>query len=600
MLRLIREIYAILTPAQRRKILLLQLLIIAKTLLEIASVASVAPFMVLVADLDVLAGKGKLATLYRYSGITDPMHFLAAMGLAAMLMLTTSSAISILAAKSLLSFSQDIGAELSIRLYRYYMHQPLLFHAQANSATLTKRIASEATRVTKSILTPLVHMNSSLVLVAGISIALCAVDPVAAAMGIAVLSAAYLGIYRLVRHRIDENGKRISKDGATHFRMMSEGFGGIREFLLRDSQQVFIERFARTARRLASGQAWNSAFAETPRYVVEMTAIGSLIGFVLYLVWLHDGREEIILPLLSVYGLAALKLLPAFQRVYSSFATIKGAVPTFDSLKPDLVASQRAASDDAAGSQDGRRIAPTRSIELRDVRFRFPGTARDVLKGASLSIRAGTMVGLAGSSGAGKSTLLDVLLGLIQPQQGEIRIDDAPLSPQDGPAWRRSVGFAPQSIYLTDASIAENIAFGIPMPRIDMAKVAAVASLAQLDEMLHRLPQGLMTRTGERGIQLSGGQRQRIGIARALYGDPDLLVLDEATSALDVVTENEILNAIAPAGSGRTALVVTHRLRTLRRCQTIFFLDDGRIVDQGSYDELVERNAAFRTLDMHS
>jgi HlyD family secretion protein len=305
-----------------------------------------------------------------------------------------------------------------------------------------------------------------------------------------------------------------------------------------------------------------------------------------------------ILPILSMYALAGFKLLPAFQQIYASLATVKGNIASFDILEEDLVASQhitQAQPADKAG-----KLSLREGITLDNTHFCYPGTEEKALSGLTLEVPVNHVIGLVGATGSGKSTAIDVLLGLITPQCGALKIDGKPLSGQALRAWQNNVGFVPQSIFLSDASIRENIAFGLPPEEIDDERIKRAAKMALLDEFLERLPNGLETGVGERGIQLSGGQRQRIGIARALYDDADVLVFDEATSSLDGITEKLVMDAIHNFAGKKTIIMIAHRLATVKQCDNIYLLAGGKIIDQGSHDELAARNEMFRRMAEHS
>ncbi|MDQ2701606.1 MAG: ABC transporter ATP-binding protein/permease [Pseudomonadota bacterium] len=601
MLDMLKALFHTLSPTQRRRFVGLQVLVVMRSFAEIASVTAIGPFTMLVSKMDALEGDGWLAQAYRMSPADSPGEFLVLLGGVALLALLLASFLSIYTTYALFRYSHNVGADISIRLFDHYMHQPWLYHASHNSSLLTKKIAVEAMRINKGILAPLMQMNSSLVLAAVLSLSLCLVEPVITLVGVSLFSLAYLAAYGTVRRKIARNGKDVSRQNAQQFRLMSEGFGGIREILLRSSQRAFVSRFAATAKALSSAQARNSSLAQTPRYIIELAALSAVIFAVVYLVRVHDGDVTKIVPLISIYGLATFKLLPAFQKVYSSLATMKGAQAAFISLREDLQASTpaypRDPAEDASGSGGG---SIGEAIVLDGIDFSYPGSGMNTLDKLSMKVPAGTVTGLVGASGAGKSTLIDILLGLVEPDRGRVVVDGVVLDKVRQRQWRKSVGFVPQAIYLADASIAENVAFGIPAAEIDLARVKQAVRTACLEDLITTLPDGLQSQVGERGVQLSGGQRQRIGIARALYHDPAVLILDEATNALDVLTERRIMDAVENASKDRTTLIVAHRLKTLKSCDTIFFMQGGKIVAEGTYDELLGSNEAFRQLDLLS
>jgi HlyD family secretion protein len=374
---------------------------------------------------------------------------------------------------------------------------------------------------------------------------------------------------------------------------MNEGFGGIKDTLLLGRQGHFIRSFTLANTEMARATGNSQVLSQVPRFAMELMAFGAVIGLVLYLLKSYQGDLGSILPLLSIYALAGFKLLPTVQQVYASSTQVRSSMAALDNLYDDLKASQTTAS---AGIRVNQRWVPRESITLEQVSFTYPGTQHPALLGMNIRIPTNAVVGFVGSSGSGKSTTIDLLLGLITPDQGQLLIDGKPVIDENRRQWQNVLGYVPQSIFLADASITENIAFGLPAEEVDSARVERVAGMAHLDELLSSLPQGLATRVGERGVQLSGGQRQRIGIARALYQDAQVLVLDEATSALDGVTEKLVMDAIHDFAGDKTIIMIAHRLATVRQCDIIFLLKDGALLDKGTYGELHERNPTFRQM----
>ncbi|MCL7751324.1 ABC transporter ATP-binding protein/permease [Guyparkeria hydrothermalis] len=598
MLSKLKELYSLLNPEQRRKLLRLQVLVVLMSFAEIAGVISIGPFMALVGDISQIEGEGWLADLYRASGLDDPRTFLFWVGIGVLGVLALAALISMFTIWRLSTYGARVGAELGSRLYRHYMHQPWLFHASGSSSQLTNQIAQETQRITVQIINPLMQMNAKLVLAVFIALAIFLFNPLVAIVGLLIFASAYLLLYRIVRRRLVRNGQHITEAQRLRFKLMGEGFGGIKDALLLGRQKVFTDRFQVASRKLAAAQGTNLALSQVPRYAMELVAFGSVIFLVLYLLAAHEGNLGTLLPVLSVYALAGFKLLPAFQQVYSSLSQIRGNLAAFESLRDDLRASSLAIPVEPGDTRE--HLVPQKEILLEDVVFHYPGKTEPALKGLEMSIPANRVIGLVGASGSGKSTTIDLLLGLIEPQYGRVLIDGGPLTDENRRAWQNSLGFVPQSIFLADSSIRENIGFGLPPEAIDEAKVRRAATMAHLDELLDELPDGLETRVGERGVQLSGGQRQRIGIARALYHDADVLVLDEATSALDGITEKLIMDAIHDFSGKKTIIMIAHRLATVKQCDSIYLLVDGQVADHGTYSELAARNTLFRRMADHA
>jgi ABC-type multidrug transport system fused ATPase/permease subunit len=327
---------------------------------------------------------------------------------------------------------------------------------------------------------------------------------------------------------------------------------------------------------------------------MELLAFGSMVALVLYLVKDSEGNLGVLLPTLSVYALAGFKLLPALQQTYGSIARIKGNLSAYDSIREDL---KDINAENGIEVQTNQQVwSKHNEINLKDITFCYPNKVLPALKSVSLTIKPNSTVGFIGTSGSGKSTLADVIIGLIKPQQGEVIIDGIPLSKKNSRIWKNKIGFVPQSIFLTEGTIAENVAFGIQQDLIDYGQVEKALKLAHMKEWVSGLDLGTQTKVGERGVQLSGGQRQRIGIARALYYEADVLVFDEATSALDGITEKIIMEAIHEFKGQKTLIMIAHRLKTIQKCDQIFMMEKGCVIANGTYQQLLEKNEMFKKM----
>jgi len=594
------ELYSLLTSEQRKKLVRLQILVVLMACAELASVISIGPFMALVGDIDRLQGEGIIASAYQLSGLASPRDFLFWLGIGVLLMLALAASISMLTIWRLSMYGARVGAELSSRLYTHYMHQPWLFHASGSSSQLTNKIAQESVRITNGIINPLMQMNAKIVMALLMAMAIFAFNPSVAIIGLSIFAVAYVIIYQVVRKRLVRNGAIITSAQQLRFKLLGEGFGGIKDALLLGRQAVFTDRFQQASNRFGRAQGKNQAMGQLPRFIMELVAFGSVIFLILYLLTAHNGNLGTILPLLSVYALAGFKLLPAFQQIYTSVSQVRANLVAFDGLRDDLWASTSNVQQAEGADTDTPHLFPEKLIELKNIQFTYPGKIEPALKNITLSIGANKVVGLVGATGSGKSTAIDILLGLIQSEAGQLEVDGVPITNENRRAWQNSIGFVPQSIFLADSSIRENIAFGLPPEAIDDVKVARAASMAHLEGFLSELPSGLETRVGERGVQISGGQRQRIGIARALYHDAEVLILDEATSALDGITEKLIMDAIHDFSGNKTIVMIAHRLATVRKCDYIHVLQGGELIATGSYDELIEKNDLFKEMSLSS
>lgn len=592
MFNIVLRFFSLLTKKQKRNFFLLQFLALLMAIIEILGLASVFPFITLVGDIDQLQQDTIFGKIYKASGIKSELQFLFFSGLSVLSILVVSSIISMLTIWKLSLFSTRTGAEIADRLYSYYLKKSLLFHTSGNTAELIKKIALEAPRATTGILLPLMKLISRLVIVIILSLTIFIIDPKVAFIGFFVFATAYFILFRLVRMRLQRNGKNISKVNGKRYRLMNEAFGGIKDILLMNRSSNFISLFSEKGSTLAYSQGANSALKQIPRYFMELIAFSSMILLILYLIINHQGNLSIIIPILTIYALASLKLLPAFQQIYSSIATIKGNVAAFKSIEKDLLASRTYKHQSVKQNQNQKFLDIETKIDLKNVSFNYPNK-KPTLKNINISIPAKNVIGIVGPTGSGKSTIIDILLGLIEPKEGHLIVNDLIIKEENRREWQNSIGYVGQNIFLSQNSVAENIAFGISKDLIDFERVHQALELAKMSEEVKTFEKNIHTSVGERGLQLSGGQRQRIGIARALYHNPAVLIFDEATSSLDGSTEKKIMNTIYSLRNDKTIILISHRIKTLKECDYIFFIKDGQITDKGFYNELFQSNTNF-------
>lgn len=600
MLKVIKQLFSLLTDKQLKQFYTLQVLVVIMAFAELLGIASIAPFMTLVGDTSILEKNNIFAEIYQMSGMTNPLDFVFYTGLMVLVALTISTIISMYTTWRLSLYGASVGIEIADHLYAYYMKEDWQFHASGSSAQLTKQVSVEAMRLTTGIIQPLMRMNAKVVLAILIAVSIIVYDPVIAIVGLMIFALAYFLLYKTVRKKLVIQGRAISQVSTDRFRLMNEGFGGIKDVLLLNRSEDFINRFERSGRIYARALGVNAGISQVPRYFMELIAFGSMIGLVLLLIKWHEGNLGAVLPILAVYALAAFKLLPALQQIYASIAQIKGNLAAFEAVKGDLERSYEGSKEITDAQVAQQRPTLTKEITLSNIVFSYPNKSSAAVNDVSMTIPKNSVIGLVGSSGSGKSTLIDILLGLLTPQSGSLNVDGKPITAENKRVWQDMLGFVPQSIFLSEGSIAANIAFGVPARDIDSKKVDEALNLANLNEMVEQLPEGVNTKVGERGVQLSGGQRQRIGIARALYHKADILVFDEATSALDGITEKIVMDAIHDFSGQKTIIMIAHRLKTVQKCDIIYLMKQGCIVDSGSYNELILKNSDFKKMAEHA
>lgn len=597
----ITQLFSLLTSKQKHQLIVLQFLVAVMALLEVLAITSIVPFMTLVSDLSIVNGEGFIAKAYLLSEFGSPSSFLIASGLFVLFTLITSSLYSIWTYRKLILFANRFGFNLSSKLYKNYLNMNWLFHASHNSAQLTKNVSTEASRIAEGVILPLLQINARLVIIIFISITVFLYNPVVATLMVLILTIAYIVIFQVVKNRLRKNGEAVSKLSTERFKLINEGFGGIKDILLLGRKDDFIDQFSKTSHEFSMVKTSNILLGQLPKYLMEMVAFGTMISFILIVAITQEFGSSMVLPVISLYGLAALKLLPAMQQSYVLFSNVKSHLPAFEALKEDLMEEHKQAKSLVTSSKIIEdKMAVENGIVLSNIDFKYPSKSDKALNQVSITIPKNHSIGIVGASGSGKSTLIDILLGLIQPQEGSLIVDGITINEHNLRTWQNSIGFVPQSIFLSEGTISENVAFGLAKDLIDLTRVKKALQLAHLKDFIDGLPGGLNTKVGERGVQLSGGQRQRIGIARALYHETSLLVFDEATSALDGITENIIMEAIKEFQGQKTLVMIAHRLKTVKDCDQIYFMEKGKIVDQGTYQELVQRNEQFRNMAKHA
>lgn len=592
MIELVRQLSTLFDRRERLKLLALSIALLVRAFVEMVGVGSIAPFMSIVADPTIIDQTAWLKRAYIHFGFDSTNSFLIAVGIVVVAMLAVTNSLSAAATWAMLRFSWSTHHRISDRLFRGYLAQPYSVFVERNSAAFNKTILTEVQSVINGVLTPALNIVSRSLVVAALLILLVVLDPKLAVVIILLLGGGYGSLYMLVKSTQRRLGIERLAANEQRYKIVSEAFGGIKEVKVLQRESSFAERFTPESWTFSRAVASNVAVAQLPRYLFETIAFGGIVLIVLYYLRAGYGVSHI-LPTISLYAFAGYRLMPELQHLFGAVAQVRFHRAALDDLTSDL-------------RRFGRHTAPIRSstrplpfehgICVRNVTFSYPGSARPALADLSMCIPKNATVGLVGASGSGKTTLVDLLLGLYSPDSGCILVDATPLDATTRTAWLPRVGYVPQHIFLSDDTIANNIAFGATEDDVDFDRVVQAARIAHIDDFIARLPDGYGTTVGERGVRLSGGQRQRIGIARALYRDPDVLILDEATSALDGVTEEGVMAAIRELSGRKTIVLIAHRLSTVVHCDRLFVLDKGRLAAEGTYDELIRRSRAFREM----
>tara|TARA_B110000003_G_C16643234_1_gene530993 strand:+ start:414 stop:2219 length:1806 start_codon:yes stop_codon:yes gene_type:complete len=593
----IKKIYKLLSPDQRKKLVFLQILVIFMSFTEVIGVLAIGPFMSLVGDIDQIHSNNLISQIYSYTGFNSETDFIIFAAFMVIAVLTFAAVVNIFTIWKISMYAAHVGATLSNRLFVFYVQQPWLFHATGNSSELLNKIVQESSRLNALVINPIMQFNARFVMGSIMLVAMTIYNPPVAISAIFIFLLAYYILFLAARGRLNKNGEIISNRQADRFKVMSEAFGGIKDTLVLGRQASFISRFISASDEMAVAMGISNSLTLYPKYLLELLAYAGVVSLVLYLIFTSNGQIESIIPVLAIFALAGFKVLPAFQLCYSSLSVIKANMSSFETLEDDLLNSSQSLENQTwKDFSKIKALTPMAGISVNHISFAYPDTQKNILNDINIQINVGQFIGIVGSSGSGKSTLIDIILGLIEPMSGEVRVDEIPLTPDNLRAWQSSIGVVSQDIFLADSSIRENVAFGLPLEEINEEKVQLGVGLANLHEFIKTLPDGLDTRVGERGIQLSGGQKQRIGIARALYNNASTLIFDEATSALDGITEKKVMDAIYSLTGSKTIIVVAHRLASVKKCDAIYLLDDGKVIDSGVYDDLSSKNSLFKEM----
>ena len=584
-MQIFKKLSFLLTPYERKRVKLLLIMSIIMALLDMIGVASILPLIAVLANPGVIETNIFLNKIFQASsvfGVENSQQFLFLLGLLVFLIVVSSLAFKALTIFRQAQFAEMCQYTLSKRLVEGYLNQPYSWFLYRHSANLGTAILSEVSQVTSGGLAPFLELISrSFVAVALITLLVIADPKLTFIVGI-TLGVAYFLIYSLIRRYLNRVGGERLKNNKLRFKSISEAFGAVKEVKVGGLEKIYLKRYSDPSLIFARINSTVSIMSSLPRYFLEAIAFGGILIIILYLMTQTNDFSNV-LPIISLYVFAGYRLIPALQQIYVSFNQITFAGPSIDRLYDDVKNLKPLYLN-----QNQDALSLNKTITLKNIHYNYPNSSRATLKDINLSIPAKTTVGLVGATGSGKTTTVDIILGLLEAQKGTLEVDGKIITKQNSRAWQRSIGYVPQHIFLSDDTVAANIAFGVEPKNINQAAVEKACKIANLHEfVVDELSQQYQTTIGERGIRLSGGQRQRIGIARALYHNPLVLILDEATSSLDNETEKAVMDAVNNIGKEITIILIAHRLNTVKNCDTIFRLDKGQLVGVGTFNEII-------------
>ena len=588
----LKKLFYILTPHERKRAIFLLIMISIMALLDMIGVASILPFMAVLTNPSLIETNLILNSMFQTSsifGVESNQQFLFVLGIFVFVLLVISLVFKALTTYAQVRFAQMREYTIGKRLMEGYLYQPYSWFLNQHSADVGKNVLAEVSIVISKGITPLIELISKGMVTIAIIILLLLADPKLSLIVGFSISISYIIIYYLIRNYLSRIGNKRLENNRIRFLSISEAFGATKEVKVAGLEQTYIKLFSDSSKICAKSLASSQMIAQLPRFFLEAIAFGGIMITVLFMT-AKSGSFISSAPIISLYVFAGYRLMPAVQMIYASLTKLTFVGPSLDKLSDELKNLKPINEKYRNGV-----LSLKQSISLKNVDYSYPNSSRTALKNINLNIPAKSIVGLVGSTGSGKTTTVDIILGLLEVQNGTLEIDGKVITKQNLRSWQRSVGYVPQHIYLSDNTVASNIAFGVEPKDINQNLVEKASKIADLHNFVTKeLPNQYQTTIGERGVRLSGGQRQRIGIARALYHNPQVIILDEATSALDYQTEKAVMDAVNKLSKNITIILIAHRLNTVKRCDKIFLLEKGELINEGTFEELIDKDKNFR------
>jgi ABC-type multidrug transport system fused ATPase/permease subunit len=588
-----QKILSLLDKRERGKLAVVVLAMFVMGVIELAGIGSIGPFISIVSNPNVIHTNIYFNRAYTYFNFSSDTSFIVFIGIAVIAVLSFSNCVLAGVNFIISYYAGKRRHSMTMRLFEKYLRQPYIFFLNTNTAELSRNILSDVNTFVDRILITSLNLISSSIICLSIIILLIVINPLLSLIVSSVIGGSYFIIYSVVRKYINKIGLERSIQNTLKYKYVNETFGGIKDIKILGKEQVFLDLFSGHSKKYAMNDVKNEIISDIPKYIMETIAIGGILCVIIFMV--HGGSEmDEYLPVLTIYAFGAYRLLPSLQKIFRAVSNVKYHFKIIDNLNSDYNILPDGSSLE---SDDTPRMKFEGEIKLENIVFSYPNSNKDIIKNQTLVIKSNTSIALVGSTGCGKTTFIDIILGLLEAQSGIICVDGIKIDDTNRKNWQKNLGYVPQSIYLTDDTIRNNIAFGIDPQKINDEAVIQAAKIANIHDFVSDdLSEGYNTIIGERGIRLSGGQRQRIGIARAVYHNPSVLILDEATSALDSLTETAIMDAIKNLSHKKTIIMIAHRITTVKGCDVIYLMEKGIIVDHGCYDDLYRRNGSFRKM----
>ena len=580
---LTKKLFLLMERRRRYQFLILLTLMILTSMFEVISIGAVIPFLGVLIEPSSIFELPAAQPLIQFLGVDQPTQIILPISALFAIAVLMSGAMRVLLLWASVKFSFILGVDLSVGIFTQVINQPYIAHTKQNSSDIISAISIKIEQVINGVVLSVLNMISSFIIFTAIITILIIINPGASLMAILFFSSLYLFFYLYVKQKLRVNSSNISRESNSLIKISQEALGGIRDIIIDGNQELHRNIFHRADLIFRKSLGSNLFISSSPRYIIE--TFGVLLIVLLAYMLSTEGEKGFAdgIPVLGALALGAQRLLPVMQIFYNAWGNLKGTHFVLEEVLVFLNLNDSKTMNVINDDCDFEK-----NIRLKDVSFGYDENSLPAINKINVEIKKGDCIGVIGKTGSGKSTLIDIMMGLLDPTHGTLEVDENVITSSNRRAWQSRIAHVPQNIYLSDSTLEENIAFGIPLEEIDSSLVRRAAISANIDSVVNEWPLKYKTILGERGIRLSGGQRQRIGIARALYKQANVLFLDEATSSLDTATESSIMKAIEKLGNDITLIIIAHRITTLKNCSRILELtNEGKIYEK-VYSDIAE------------
>ena len=584
MIKKIVQVFNVLEPKQKFVLLLLQIFILLISILEIISVLSIGPYISILSNFNDFNNNKYIIFIYNFFSFNSEKNFILAYSFFIIIVFTLSTILTVIFTWFSIYYSNKITADISNQLFDNYLHKEYLFHTYNSPSVLTSKIVNDVKIVSGGVMQSIILLNSKLIISLLLILSILIYNPIITILTSSIFIFIYYLFMVIIRTRVNNYGVLITKTNSKKISNLNDSFGGIKEIIIYNLQNYFVETFKGLNLKIIKGETFLTAASYLPKFIIELIGVILIIVITVITVLFYEVDFKLYFSTLAIYALAGFKLLPNFQSIYNNYTRFLGSYPSFERVVNDFDLS-----NNKSLNLNKNQSIIFENLSLIDISFNFPKKNTEIIKNLSLNIERNKSYGIIGSTGSGKTTLINLIMGLYKVTKGKVKINDNYADYNKIISLRENISYVSQNIFLTNNTILENVCFGEEVSKIDLDKAFNALKKANLYDFIMKLPENVYTQVGERGIQLSGGQKQRIAIARAIYFDKDIFILDEATSSIDIETEKKIMNQIYNL-KNKTIIIIAHRLSTIKNCDNIIILEKGFIKQKGSFSELLKNN----------